>query len=498
MNRSTFTALLGLAAACALVGCGGGSGSSRGSTAAPIQSSSPSSSPSTVASVPSALGTREAGVFGGRGYVLYVPQGLQPTTAAPVLLALHDAGSTPDRVLDALEQSGWLAAADAGGALVLAPETLSPASWTDHGQTPAANLTATRAELSAVVDLAQRLPNHAVDPRHLHALGFGDGATALGQGAWEQPLGSVTLLAGAWAGTYRVPTPAAPAPAQIAVGLQDPELAASRAAATFLGAQGHELRTREVNAGHDAVALLSGLEATAGLSWILARPLPAPATTGSGGAGGQPGLSTRTITTVAQAGLPSVQIAYDVYVPAGYSAQTPIPLVVAANMGLTPWQALADAETIALIDFRDHDRNGGFNFNYDVLGLQAILQDVQGAFNVDTKRVYYHGFSAGAHFGYAVVLANANTFAGLGINAGSLTIAIQQGIFPGQVQRQIPVVIQHGTQDAVVPVQAGQDDRARLSNAGHPVELNLFTGGHTVRVADAQQVWAFLQGFRAP
>lgn len=502
MNRFSLAAPLGLLALSVLVGCGGGSSSSRGSTNAAIQSNTTSPNPSSTASVPSALGTRQAGVVGGRPYVLYVPQGHQAATASPVLLALHDAGSTPDRLLDALEQSGWLAAADARGALVLAPETLSPGTWTDHNAgTAAADLAAARAELTAVVDLAQTLPGYATDATQLHGLGFGDGATLLGQAAWEQPFGSVTLLAGAWNGTYQVPAPATPAPVQMAAGTQDPLLPAHQAAEAFLVAQGHQVRAQETNAGHDALPLLTVLGAPTGLDWILNRPLPAapPATgTGSGGSGGQVGLNARTIATQAQAGLPSVQISYDVYVPATYDPQTPIPLVVAANMGLVPWQALADAETIAVIDFRDHDQNGGFNFNYDVLGLQAILQDVQGAFNVDTKRIYYHGFSAGAHFGYVVVLANANTFAGLGINAGSLNIAIAQGVFPGMVQRTIPVVIQHGIQDTVVPVQAGRDDRVRLMNAGHAVELNEFAGGHTVRTADAQQVWTFLQGFRAP
>jgi predicted esterase len=167
-------------------------------------------------------------------------------------------------------------------------------------------------------------------------------------------------------------------------------------------------------------------------------------------------------------------------------------------MGPTPWRALADQEGILVVDFRDHDRNGGFNFNYDVLQLNSIIVDVEAAFNVDTKRRYYHGFSAGAHWGYAVVLANANTFAGLGINAGSMNTAIQQGIWPGQVARKIPVAIRHGNTDAVVPVAAGQADRTRLQNANHLVAYEEFGGGHVVAAADAQAIWAFLKDKRAP
>jgi predicted esterase len=228
-------------------------------------------------------------------------------------------------------------------------------------------------------------------------------------------------------------------------------------------------------------------------------PSPSPsAGTGSGGTGGPLGLTTRTVTTQAQAGLPATSIDYDVYVPNGVDPATPAPLLVAGLMGLTPWRAIADAEAMIVIDFRDHDRNGGFNFNYDVLGLQAILIDVQSAWNVDTKRIYYHGFSAAAHWGYTIVLANANAFAGLGISAGSLQIATQQGVWPGNVQRLIPVAIRHGNGDTVVPVQSGRDARTALMGAGHPVDYTEFNGGHTIADSDAAAVWAFLRTQRAP
>lgn len=226
---------------------------------------------------------------------------------------------------------------------------------------------------------------------------------------------------------------------------------------------------------------------------------PPPATSGSGGSGGALGLTSRTVTTQAQAGFPAISVDYTLYAPSGYTVNTPVPLVLAANMGLTPWQGLAENETFIAIDFRDHDRNGGFNFNYDVLLINAILADVQGAYNVDTKRIYYHGFSAGAHWGYTVVLSNTQVFAGLGINAGSMSNAVLQGVWPGQVQRQIPVAIRHGVSDAVVPIGAGRDDRGRLMGAGHPLDYAEFAGGHSAPTAQqAAEIWAFLSQYSLP
>jgi predicted esterase len=207
---------------------------------------------------------------------------------------------------------------------------------------------------------------------------------------------------------------------------------------------------------------------------------------------------TRTVTTQAQPGLPSFTVQVDVFVPSRYDPATPTPLVFAANMGLAPWQALAERETVIVVDLRDHDRDGAWRFDTDVAQLDAVLQDVRGAWNVDDKRIYFHGFSAGAHWGYAVVLANANIFAGLGINAGSMGVAIQQGVWPGLVVRKLPVAIRQGTNDPVVPAAAARADRDRLQAAGHPIEYGEFAGGHTVATQDAEAVWLFLRRFTLP
>ncbi|RMG18460.1 MAG: hypothetical protein D6731_01930 [Planctomycetota bacterium] len=210
------------------------------------------------------------------------------------------------------------------------------------------------------------------------------------------------------------------------------------------------------------------------------------------------GLSQRTVSVPASGGVPAFAYSFQVYVGQGYDPAVPAPLVVAGNMGLAPWRALADAEGLIVLDFRDVDRNGGYTFAEDVLALDAALGDVEARWNVDTRRRYFHGFSAAAHWGYAVVLANANTFAGLGVNAGSMQFALSTGVWPNNVPRKIAVAIRHGTADAVVPYAAATDAQARLQAAQHPVRLSSFAGGHTVSAQDAQEVWSFLRGFQAP
>ncbi|MBL4845863.1 MAG: hypothetical protein JKY65_10075 [Planctomycetes bacterium] len=451
--------------------------------------------------------------YSGRDYYLLVPQSYDPATPIPLLVTFHGSGDSAANFDRTLLGSGWHAAAEQEGVILLVPATKSPfQSFPVWSGNPNNDLPQMRTELGEVIDLIEQdvLTRFNVDLTSIHALGFSDGGLFTAAVALSEPtFASHSIWGYGWGGFYISP-PARQGPVRFRCGTLDSFYRGAVQSEAFLAAQGHTTDLRELaGVGHTFSGLstdpaaelrvLKGLALSAAPGGATGTTTPPPAAgTGSGGTGGQPGMQTRAIQTVAQAGLPSISINYDVYVPSTYTPQTPHPLMIAANMGLTPWRALAEQEGVIVIDFRDHDRTGGFNFNYDVLGLNAILADVEGAFNVDTKRRYYHGFSAGAHWGYVVVLSNTQTFAGLGINAGSMGLAIQQGVWPGNVARKITVAIRHGVTDAVVPVAIGQADRTRLMNANHPVAYEEFQGGHTVAVADAQAIWNALRSSRAP
>ena len=510
--------LLTLALLSGTLGCGGSGSSSAGATSAPVTSGTTAPAAS---SAPAASGTGSGGqggtagaflrTYAQRDYRLVVPQSYDPSAPMPLVVFFHGSGDTADNFERVLAAGGWHQAAEQEGVILLVPATKSPfQSFPVWSGNPNNDLPEMRVELGEVMDLLRQdvLTRYNVDRASLHALGFSDGGLfTAAVGLAEPAFASHSIWGYGWGGFYITP-PARQGPVRFRCGTADRFHPGAVQSEAFLAAQGHATDLRELSGvGHSFLGLstdpaaelrvLKGLRLTA-LPAAPSTPPAPPSAAGSGGTGGQPGLQTRRVQTVAQAGLPALGIDYEVYVPANYDPATPAPLVVAANMGLAPWRALADQEGLIVIDFRDHDRNGGFNFNYDVLGLNAILGEVEGAFNVDTKRRYYHGFSAGAHWGYVVVLANARTFAGLGINAGSMGLAIQQGVWPGGVQRQLPVAIRHGVTDQVVPVGAGQADRTRLMNAGHAVAYEEFQGGHVVGVADASAIWNALRTARAP
>lgn len=506
MNKSSLA--LVVAAAVLLAGCGGGGGGSSRSSAAAAPTTS--GTPTTGLPPSSApTGTFER-TYAGRVYELHVPASHDGTRALPLVLAFHGSGDTAKNFFETLRVAGWINAAEQAGVILVVPATKSPYQtfpvWSGN---PNNDLPQMQTELADVLALLDQdvAPTWRVDPARVHGLGFSDGGLFLGAVGLASPrFATCTILGYGW-GAFDITPIATRRPVHLACGTADQFFNGAQQTQAFVAAQGHDTLWEPVsNVGHTIIGISAAIDPADALSWLLARPPgtgapPAPATTpgvGSGGTGGASGLSTRTVTTQAQGGVPSVTVSYDVFVPSGYSPATPIPVVFAANMGLQPWQALAQAETFIVVDLRDHDRNGGWRFDVDVLVLDAVLQDVDAAWNVNTKRRYFHGFSAAAHWGYAVVLANANLFAGLGVSAGSMQTAIQQGVWPSGVARKIPVAIRHGTNDTVVPVAAGRADRDRLMLAAHPVELTEFAGGHTVSAADAQAVWAFLRQHSAP
>lgn len=507
---TTWTVLAGVAALA--IGCnGGGGGSSRGATAAPVTSGTTSPTPSSATPQPgSPTGTFER-TFAGRGYVVHVPAAHDAGRALPLVVAFHGSGDTSRNFFEALRVSGWVSAAEQAGALLLVPATRSPfRSFPVWSGNPNNDLPEMETEFADVLALLDQdvAATWRVDAAHVHGLGFSDGGLFLGAVGLRSPrLATTTILGYGW-GAFDIQPTTQRRPVHLACGSQDSFFNAAQQTQAFLTQRGHDVRwAPAAGVGHTVVGLSAAIDPAQALAWMLARPGPggAPATPtpppatgpGSGGTGGGIGLVTRTVTAQPQ-GQPAVQVSYTAYVPTTYDPASPIPLVLAANMGLQPWQALAQSEGFIVVDLRDHDQNGGWRFDIDVPVLDAVLRDARAAWNVNTKRTYYHGFSAGAHFGYAVVLANANVFAGLGISAGSMQTAIAQGIWPGLVARRIPVAIRHGTGDQVVPVAAGRADRDRLQQAGHVVQYEEFQGGHTVSAQDAQAIWAFLRQHTAP
>jgi len=211
--------------------------------------------------------------------------------------------------------------------------------------------------------------------------------------------------------------------------------------------------------------------------------------TGSGGSGGPVGSGTATTGSVT----------YAYHVPSCVVSDVPVPVVFsqhgAGGTGsgmVAQWTSLADTECFIVIGQGSQSGNG-WNFNSDVEGLSALVDEVDTLWNIDTERRVLHGYSAGAHWGYVIGLANSDTFGGLIVYAGAMTYAESYGVWPDGTQGSIPVAIGHGTDDSVVPYAYAEQAEAELSAAGWPVDLWTASGGSHAYDADHQaSAWSFV------
>ena len=172
------------------------------------------------------------------------------------------------------------------------------------------------------------------------------------------------------------------------------------------------------------------------------------------------------------------------YVPAGYRADAPAPLVLSlhgagggAQQGLYPLQALADDAGFVLLAVGSAGRTwdvirGGFG--PDVEAVDGALAHVFGRVAVDPERVVASGFSDGASYALSLGITNGDLF--------THVAAFSPGFMAPASQHGAPrIFISHGTGDQVLPIdRCSRRVVPMLEGAGYDVTYHEFEGGHTV------------------
>ena len=179
------------------------------------------------------------------------------------------------------------------------------------------------------------------------------------------------------------------------------------------------------------------------------------------------------------------------YVPAGYSASAPTPLVLmlhGANgqptTGMRPFRELADAAGLILL--APASRRPSWDVRYGAFGpdvrfVDLALEDTYAQCNIDPARIFIAGFSDGASYALSLGLANGALF--------KRVIAFSPGFFEaGALQGKPPIFISHGTQDAILSIDATSRKLVpQLRQCGYTVTYQEFAGVHQVPPAIAVQ-----------
>lgn len=188
---------------------------------------------------------------------------------------------------------------------------------------------------------------------------------------------------------------------------------------------------------------------------------------------------------------------YVAYVPAGYTGNEPMPVLVGlhgcgdnamnfATWAVAPWDTRATQKYIG-ISIDGSTANGGrcWTMGGDDDKVLAALDDLQSRFWIDRAKVVIGGFSSGGQLAYRVGLMHADRFSGIAIECSGLYAAgADEDTLLANAARKIPIAHRAHTSDTVFPLAQVQADWTKTQAAGFSITTSETAGGHDGSSAD--------------
>ena len=188
------------------------------------------------------------------------------------------------------------------------------------------------------------------------------------------------------------------------------------------------------------------------------------------------------------------------YVPAGYWAGRPAPLVVVlhgagedARDGLAQLRAQADEAGLILLSPASREYTwdlvvGGYG--PDVAAIDGALEQTFSRYAVDPARVAVAGYSDGASYALSLGVANGDLFTHI--------LAFSPGFMAPAVQTGSPrIFVSHGTRDRWLPIErCSRRIVPQLERAGYEVRYREFEGGHVVPPEIGREAAVWFTGVR--
>ena len=185
------------------------------------------------------------------------------------------------------------------------------------------------------------------------------------------------------------------------------------------------------------------------------------------------------------------------YVPVGYAATTPAPLVLmlhgatgSARGALRPFRELADDAGLVLLAPESRGTTwdairGGYGA--DIVFIDRALTHVFQRVAIDASRLTIEGFSDGATYALGVGLTNGDLF--------QRVVAFSPGfVLPIDAHLHPRVFISHGTRDQILPIdQCSRRIVPQLERARYDVKYREFDGPHAVPPDIAREAIAWMK-----
>ena len=110
---------------------------------------------------------------------------------------------------------------------------------------------------------------------------------------------------------------------------------------------------------------------------------------------------------------------------------------------------------------------------------------------VDSRHIVLAGFSQGGAVAYEAALSFDQPLAGL--MALSTYFATADSVALNPANQQLPILIQHGVNDPIVPEALGQQARTRLQSLGYRPQYDTFPMAHEVCMPQIRTISQWLQ-----
>ena len=159
---------------------------------------------------------------------------------------------------------------------------------------------------------------------------------------------------------------------------------------------------------------------------------------------------------------------------------------VTANNG-QPMRAWYD-----ILSFGGQAREDEAGLRETFASIHALL-DAEVARGIPASRIVLAGFSQGCAITLGAGLRYGQQLAGLIGMSGYLPIASTTAAESHAANAGTPMLLAHGTRDAVVGLNRGQAARDAVTALGHPVEWHEYPMEHSVCMEEVQDVQAFLR-----
>lgn len=124
----------------------------------------------------------------------------------------------------------------------------------------------------------------------------------------------------------------------------------------------------------------------------------------------------------------------------------------------------------------------------------TFLNEAVAAYGADPQQVYLMGFSQGAIMSSSVALTRPDLVAGAVLMSGRILPQIEPLLAAPEKLKGLPILVVHGINDAVLPINHGRDTQKRLSTL--PVQLlyREYPMGHEVSQESLADVTSWLSG----